>query len=247
MESSDALELRNVFFIAPLMVGDDENVEARITLAREKRGFSFEVESRLEGGSDWQLHAQGDAIPREASPEERVDLGEIASRCDVVQEAANGDRLHALAEQWFAQQPADHTLQPTALVHEAYLRLAGESNRHWRGNRTHVFALAARAMRQVLIDYARRRSAAKRGRSWGRVTLSEAAGAGERRDVDLIALSEALDKLAHLNERQCRIVELRFLAGLTVEETAEALGVSPRTVKLDWRMARAWLLAELSV
>jgi RNA polymerase sigma factor (TIGR02999 family) len=154
------------------------------------------------------------------------------------------EQLHALAQQWFADQPPDHTLQPTALVHEAYLRLAGHDPDRWR-SRTHFYAIAARAMRQVLVDHARRRAAAKRGGQWSRVTLADATGEFACEEIELIALNEALDKLADLNERQSRIVELRFLAGLTVEEAAEALELSTRTVKLDWRMARAWLLDQL--
>lgn len=153
-------------------------------------------------------------------------------------------QLHDIAAQWFAQQPDDHTLQPTAIVHEAYLRLAAESGSHWQ-SRSHFFAVAAKAMRHVLIDHARRRSAAKRGRAWHRVALEAVDDHTTARELDIAALNEALDRLEKLNERHYRVVELRFLAGLTVEETASIVGVSPRTVKLDWRMARAWLLAEL--
>ncbi len=154
------------------------------------------------------------------------------------------EQLHALAEQWFAGQPANHTLQPTALINEVYLRLAAEDDPP-RRSRTHFFALAARVMRQVLIDHARRRAATKRGAAWGRVTLADAAHAQAGDDIDVIALHEAMERLEQLNPRQCRVVELRFLAGLTVDETAEVLSISPRTVKLDWRMARAWLRCEL--
>jgi RNA polymerase sigma factor (TIGR02999 family) len=157
------------------------------------------------------------------------------------------DQLHEIAARWFGRQPRDHTLQPTALVHEAYVRLASANDCAGRWNdRAHFFRVAARAMRQVLVDYARRRGAAKRGHAWQRVTLSEATDGSAAHRVDLLALNDALERLAALNERQCRIVELRFLAGMSVEETAAILGVSPRTVKFDWRMARAWLLRELS-
>jgi RNA polymerase sigma factor (TIGR02999 family) len=154
-------------------------------------------------------------------------------------------QLHDLAERWFVRQPADHTLQPTALVHEAYLRLAAASNGPSWQNRSHFMAVAASAMRQILIDHARRRSAVKRGRSWRRVTLTDAVDNGQETVVDLLDLEAALEKLSVLNERQCRIVEMRFLAGMTVDETAEALGIAPRTVRLDWRMARAWLMRAL--
>jgi RNA polymerase sigma factor (TIGR02999 family) len=153
------------------------------------------------------------------------------------------DQLRILADQWFNDQPPDHTLQPTALVHEAYLRLAAQPDSEWT-SRTHFYAGAARAMRHVLIDYARRRAASKRGAAWCRIALADADEMATT-GLDLQALCDALEKLEQLNSRQCRIVELRFLGGLSVRETAEALDVSERTIKLDWRMARAWLIGEL--
>ena len=155
------------------------------------------------------------------------------------------EELRALAGSFFRQQRADHTLQPTALVHEAYVKLVGSRQSHWE-SRKHFFDVAAMAMRQLLADHARRQKAAKRGGDLSRVTLIDSGKpAPHRMDVDLIALDEALSKLSELDPRQGRIVELRFLAGLSVDETAEVLGVSARTVKLDWQMARAWLRREL--
>lgn len=156
------------------------------------------------------------------------------------------DELRALARGWFRYQPKDHTLQPTALVHEAYLRLSRASNVEWR-DRAHFFAVASTIMRRILVSHARERRTARRGGGLRigadvermAIELPEAPG------VDVLALDAALTKLAALDERQSRIVELRFLGGLTVEETASYLGVSPRTVKLDWSMARAWLLEQL--
>jgi RNA polymerase sigma factor (TIGR02999 family) len=153
-------------------------------------------------------------------------------------------QLHRLAEQCFLEQPADHTLQPTALIHEAYLRLISQPDQDWR-SRSHFYAVAARAMRQILVDHARRRNSHKRGRRWTRVSLGDSMRENTSREVDLDALGDALSRLAELSERQCRIVELRFLAGLTIAQTASILAVSERTVKLDWRMARAWLIGEL--
>jgi len=143
----------------------------------------------------------------------------------------------------------DRTLHPTALVHEAYLRLfQGEDGKSWE-NRRHFFSVAALAMRQLLADSARARDAQKRGGDLERVELdsrvhAEAGGRGET--VDHVALDRALTKLQRLHERQARIVELRYLVGLSLEETAETLGVSVRTVSLDWKMARAWLQREIS-
>jgi RNA polymerase sigma-70 factor (ECF subfamily) len=149
------------------------------------------------------------------------------------------DDLRGIAQGWFSRQPADHLLQPTALVHEAYLRLAGREDASW-DSRAHFIAAAVRSMRQILVDFARRRGASKRGGGWGRVTLSGAA-ISPALNIDVLALDEALDELTTLDPRQARIVELRFLGGLSIPETAAVLGISPTTVKLDWRMARAHL------
>lgn len=151
--------------------------------------------------------------------------------------------LRAIAGRWFRSGSRNSTLQPTALVHEAYLHLVDQSQAGWR-NRSHFFAVAAMAMRQILIQHARRRSAKKRGSDWGRVTLS-AAAIEDRGTLDLLDLDDALTALAQLHERQARVVELRFFGELSVEETAEVLGVSERTVKLDWRMAKAFLRSRL--
>ncbi len=155
------------------------------------------------------------------------------------------DELRALAGSFFGRQPGHHTLQPTALVHEAYMRLANQEEPAWQ-DRRHFFNVAAMAMRQLLTDHARRKKSIKRGGELGKVTLDEAVAPLTDCDIDLVALDDVLTRLAKLDERQARIVELRFLAGLTVEETAAVLEISPRTVKLDWQMARAWLRRELS-
>lgn len=155
------------------------------------------------------------------------------------------DELHDLAEGYLRRERKDHTLQPTALVHEAFLRLVDQSRVDWRG-RTHFFGVAAQAMKRILIDHARRRRRAKRGGDWRRVALDDAVVPPELVDVDLVALHDALETLAELDPRQARVVELRFLGGLTVNEVAEVLGVSKRTVEGDWTHAKAWLRAELS-
>jgi len=152
--------------------------------------------------------------------------------------------LQRLARAQFGRERDGHTLQPTALVHEAWLRLMGHQDMAWQG-RTHFFALAATTMRRILISHARRHRAAKRGQGGVAVTLCEDHAVAKPRDVDLLALDAALTALGMIDSRQCRVVELRYFGGLTIEETAVALGVSPATVKLDWSLARAWLFREL--
>ena len=157
--------------------------------------------------------------------------------------AAAYDQLEALAGRVRGGQASD-TLSASALVHEAYLKLAPSADRAW-ADRRHFFAVAARAMRQVLIGAARQRLAGKRGGGDVAVTLEEGAHAAPYKAAELIALDEALNRLAALNERQARVVELRFFAGLTVEEIAETLGIATPTVQRDWRAARAWLARDL--
>lgn len=152
--------------------------------------------------------------------------------------------LRRLAERAMRGERADHTLQPTALVHEAYLYLAGSASLEVR-SRAELLALAARVMRHVLVDHARARRSAKRGGGALRVTLSAGMLEETPTSVDLIALDETLERLGRVDEDQVRIVELRFIAGLSVEETAEALGVSASTVKRETALARAWLYREL--
>lgn len=152
--------------------------------------------------------------------------------------------LRRLAAGYLRRERAGQTLQPTALVHEAYLRLLKDKPGRWQ-NRAHFCAIAAHSMRQILIERARARHAQKRGGVRQRVTLDEGLLAGGVRSIDLIALDEALGRLAALDPDQARLVELRFFGGLTVEETAEAMQISPATVKRHWTIASAWLAREL--
>jgi RNA polymerase sigma factor (TIGR02999 family) len=154
------------------------------------------------------------------------------------------DELRGLAARYMQQERADHTLQATALVHEAYIRLIDQSRVDWK-NRAHFFSVAAEMIRRVLVDHARQHHAAKRGGDARKVRLTDSDGALEDPDVDLMALDEVLDELRRLNERHGRVVELRFFGGLSVEDTAHVLEVSPQTVRSDWRMARAWLRERL--
>lgn len=157
------------------------------------------------------------------------------------------DELKRLAGRMMARERRDHTLQTTGLVHEAYLRLVDQSRVDWRGA-THFRAVAAQAMRRILIDHARARQSEKRGGAWQRVTLAHTIAPGDQAGfdaADLIALNAALEKLQTLDPRQARVVELRFFGGLSVEETADELGVSRRTVEGDWTHARVWLRREL--
>lgn len=150
------------------------------------------------------------------------------------------DELRRLAVRGLHDQGPGHTLQPTALVHEAYLKLAERANPPWR-DRTHFLATAATAMRHILVDHARARATEKRGGGWSRITLDDHLGSVGDREVDLLSLDEALSALTDLDQRKARVVELRFFAGLSIDEAAEALEVSPQTVSNDWRFARAWI------
>jgi RNA polymerase sigma-70 factor (ECF subfamily) len=150
-----------------------------------------------------------------------------------------------IAAQQLRKEHRDHTLDPTALVHELYLRLVDQRHATW-ANRTQFFGVAAQLMRRVLVDYARARHADKRGGSATFVSLAEAADTpDDSRVADVLAIDEALERLAAFDPEQVRIIELRFFAGLTVEETARVVGRSPRTVKREWRLAKAWLYREL--
>ena len=155
------------------------------------------------------------------------------------------EELRRLAHHYMRGEREAHTLQTTALVNEAYLRLAGIDGLQWR-DRAHFFAMAATLMRRVLVDYARQRMRAKRGAGVSVTSLDENAVAAQPA-VDVVALDEALERLAAVDPQQSRVVELRFFAGLSVKETAEALGVSPATVKRDWATAKLWLYNELTI
>jgi RNA polymerase sigma factor (TIGR02999 family) len=155
------------------------------------------------------------------------------------------DELRRLARSYMRRQNPGHTLQTTALVNEAYLRLVDSSRVNWQ-NRAHFFAMAARLMRRILVDFARARNSLKRGGNLHKVSFEEALAVPLEQETNLIALDEALQKLTELNPRQSHVVELRYFGGLSEEEIAAALDVSVRTVRRDWRIARAWLYRELS-
>jgi RNA polymerase sigma factor (TIGR02999 family) len=153
--------------------------------------------------------------------------------------------LRKLARRYLQQERPDHTLSSTALVHEAYLRLVQQTGVTWQ-SRAHFFAVAAQMMRRILVDHARHRSYQKRGGGAFTIALDEAGIAPKEREVDLVALDDALNSLAKLDERQSKMVELRFFGGLSIEETSAVLGVSAPTVKREWASARAWLFRELN-
>ncbi len=155
------------------------------------------------------------------------------------------DELRGVAHRHLERDQRDHTLGTTGLVHEAYLKLVGAERAQWN-DRSHFFAVASRAMRQILTDYARTRTRQKRGGGAIHVTLDGALVAADRRSESLIALDECLERLEQVNPRRCRVVECRFFAGMSNTETAEALGVSLNTVKRDWTLARGWLNQELA-
>ena len=155
------------------------------------------------------------------------------------------EELRRLAQRHLRGERSGHTLQPTAVVHEAYLKLVDQKRITWKNSRQ-FFAVAAQTMRRLLVDHARRRDADKRGGGATRVPLEDAEASTPAREVDVIALDRALERLAALDGTQAKVVELRYFAGLTVEETADVLGTSPSTVAREFRVARAWLQRELT-
>ena len=154
------------------------------------------------------------------------------------------DELRRQASRYLQHERPGHTLQTTALVHEAYVRLIDQAGVRWQ-NRAHFFGIAAEMMRRILVDHARKRRALKRGGDALKLTLNEGLNASSERNLDLIAVDEALTKLLVMDQQQSRIVELRFFGGLNVQETAAVLGISERTVKRDWSVAKAWIRREL--
>jgi RNA polymerase sigma factor (TIGR02999 family) len=155
------------------------------------------------------------------------------------------DELRRVAHHHLKNERPNHTLQTTALVHEAYFRLVGQDLPEWEG-RAHFFAIAAQLMRQILVDYARRHRASKRGSGVCMLPLNDVAALPQRDEVDVIALNDALNTLTEIDARQSRVVELRFFAGLSLEETSEVMGIGTATVQRDWTAARAWLHREIS-
>jgi RNA polymerase sigma factor (TIGR02999 family) len=154
------------------------------------------------------------------------------------------DELRRLAHSYLRRERPDHTLQSTALVHEAYVRLTGNAPPQWQ-DRTHFFGIAANLMRQILVEHARSRNRSKRGGGALKLAIESVNEPSNELDLDVVALDDALKDLARFDPQQCRVVELRFFAGLSIEETAEVLGISDSTVKRDWNTARFWLFREL--
>ncbi|KAA6459135.1 sigma-70 family RNA polymerase sigma factor [Acidobacteria bacterium AB60] len=154
------------------------------------------------------------------------------------------EELRRLAHAYLRRERPGHTLQGTALVHEVFVRLAGSTPPQWE-DRAHFFAIAAHLMRQILVEYARSRKAEKRGGAAIRIAFDQMVESPSKPDVDLVALDDALEDLAQIDPQQTRVVELRFFSGLTIEDTAQVLGISESTVKRDWNTAKAWLYREL--
>ena len=154
------------------------------------------------------------------------------------------DELRRIASHLMTHERSEHILQPTALVHEAYLRLVGDSSLEWK-DRAHFMGIAARAMRQILVDHARRRSTEKRGGGFKRITFHENTLIGVNQDIEILELNEAMEKFSSLDQRAARVVEMRVFSGITVNEVAHVLDISVRTVHEDWTMARMWLGREL--
>lgn len=155
------------------------------------------------------------------------------------------DELRGMARRYLRRQPSGHTFQTTELIHEAYLKLAGQEEPNWQ-NRSHFFGIAARAMRHILVDHARAKNRQKRGNLAEEITLNENLAISPNHSEEIVALDETLNRLAELDERKARVVEMKFFGGLTTEEIAEVLKISIDTVKRDWRFARNWMLRELT-
>jgi RNA polymerase sigma factor (TIGR02999 family) len=172
----------------------------------------------------------------------RLRIGDREAESKLV-DAVYGE-LHRLAAAYMRRERLDHTLQPTALLHEAYVRLVNQREKDWQ-NRAHFFGVAAQVMRRILVDHARVKRTEKRGGTARKVDFDEAHSISMERSEELLAIDEALSRLAEIDPRQAHIVELRFFGGLTEEETAQVLGISSRTVKRDWTVAKAWLRVEL--
>lgn len=154
------------------------------------------------------------------------------------------EELRRMAKNYMRRQPSGHTFQTTELIHEAYLKIASSEEKQWQ-NRAHFFGVAAKAMRHILVDYARSKSTHKRGGWQDRITLVEDVAVTSGRSEEIIALDDALNQLAVLDDRKVRVVEMKFFGGLTIEEIAGVLKISPETVKRDWSFAQTWLLREL--
>lgn len=155
------------------------------------------------------------------------------------------DELRQIARRYLRSQPSGHTYQTTELIHEAYLKIAGQREQNWQ-NRSHFFGVAAQAMRHILVDYARAKQSRKRGGVQVQVTLDENAIVSKNNSREIIALNDALEVLGKLDDRKVKVVEMKFFGGLTMEEIADVLKISPETAKRDWRFARTWLLRELA-
>ena len=186
------------------------------------------------------------------SSQSRTDVSQVLDAIDQGDEAAADrlmpfvyDDMRGLAADYLKREPPGHTLQPTALVNEAFLKLVDQSRVEWKG-RSHFFAIGAEIMRRILVDHAGGNKRTKRGGNRRRIQLTDDCQVSPYRDIDVLEINDALIKLSRLDSRQAKIVELRFFGGLTVEEVAEVLGVSKRTVEAEWTMVRAWLRRELA-
>lgn len=186
-----------------------------------------------------------------ASPPTSPDVTQLLRNWQVGDQSARDQLLEIVYEElrrqaarYLRRERPDHTLQPTALVHEAYLQLIDQSRVNWE-NRAHFFGAAARLMRRVLVDHARAHQAEKRGSGEEKLALDEAMAVPQSKDLNILALNDALEELARMDEQQSRIVELRYFGGLSIEETATVTGVSPATVKREWAMAKAWLQTQI--
>ena len=249
MPASEPLELEERFNLALWFVLTPTRVTTRKTGSRRYIPKP-RVSSRAKWGkmADHRKRLQKDSMEN-ARGDVTLLLGQLSQGKEEASEKLIPlvySELRKLAGAYMRREPSDHTLQPTALVHEAYLKLVEQRSVNWQ-SRSHFFGIAAQLMRRILVDHARGHMRDKRGGGAIPVPLDEALVFAPEQSSELVKLDESLERLAKLDPRQSKIVELRFFGGLTVEQTAEVLGISPKTVKRDWAVAKAWLHGDLKV
>jgi RNA polymerase sigma-70 factor, ECF subfamily len=230
---------KKLAFFCPGVCNDAPGICASCLMKQRDQQRESPSEEAVQTRVDTRL-VQGHEITRWLAASRRGDADALEKLLPLVYE-----ELHRQAMRFFGRERAGHTLQPTALVNEVYLRLVNQCETTWQ-NRAQFFAIAAQMMRRILVSHARARQAAKRGGAEQRITVTDEIAVTPQRDVNVLALDEALKKLEAIDLEKSRMVELRFFGGLSVADTAEVMGVSPRTIDRQWQMAKAWLYREIA-